>query len=321
MDPTVSRAHELLVAAGHSVQVEGPADFIIDGRAFDVKVRRHPTPSDLRRERRRLEIRRPDASLAYVVSRASAALAETARDLPGTYLLAVEEELIVTAGTTERVRDEQARPRLAGSTRNAWGRFAVMRALIQRPGQHRQTDLATATGISQAAVSKALRALGPIADEARIGSRAAAEHIWRDFLDLYPGPQGVTTTWYSLDPPAQQAAIVQARHPEVLASGDAGADDLAPWRLVQHAVLYSTTGLNLADLEFAEADPGNSTLSLTVPADPTIFATARSWNRGRPGVAPMADPALVAWDVKHLGGPDADGAIDKLRARVFDTWQ
>lgn len=320
MEFTLSRAHELLVAAGRSVQVAGPDELVVDGRHVRVKLRRHPTPSDLRRERERLDRGRREFELVYVVPRISPALAQAANELSGVTLVSVDERAVLTSGEMRRVADETGTKPGSSPTRHAWGRFAMMRALIQHPGRHRQVDLAGATGISQAAVSKTLRALGPVAEETRAGSREAAEKLWLDFLEHYPGPQGVTTTWYSLDQPTRQAATVQASHPDVLISGDAGADEIAPWRVVRRAIVYAPTGLDLADLGFADADTADSTLAVTVPADPTLFATARAWRLAHPAGPPTADPAIVAWDVNVIGGPDAADAMDKLKEQVFASW-
>lgn len=320
MEFTVSRAHELLVSSGRSVQVVGPDELVVDGRHFRVRLRRQPTPSDLRRERERLDRDRRELELAYVVPRISPALASTAYDLHGVMLVAIDELVVLAGGEARRTADDFAASPVAITARRPWGRFAVMRTLIQHRGRQRQVDLATAAGISQAAVSKALRALGPVAEEVRAGSKGAAEALWADFLEHYPGPQGVTTSWYSLDPPARQAAIVQAAHTEVLISGDVGADAIAPWRVVQRAALYAPTGVDLAALGFAEADSADSTLTVTVPADPTLFATARAWRLAQPTGLSTADPAIVAWDVNLNGGVDAAEAIDKLKAQVFATW-
>lgn len=50
------------------------------------------------------------------------------------------------------------------------------------------------------------------------------------------------------------------------------------------ARVYSHTGLDLASLGFAEASPDEATLTLVVPADPTIWATSAACaeHRGAP---------------------------------------
>ncbi len=254
----------------------------------------------------------------YVVPRISPALAAAAAALPDVLVVGVDDGVIIEDGQSRRANSDPSELAPSSPPRYAWGRFAVMRALVQHPGR-RQVDLAAITGVSQAAVSKALGTIGSVAIDARAGSRQAAERLWDRFLAEYPGPRGITTNWYSLDPPTHQSAQVQARHPEALISGDAGADELAPWRAVRRAKMYAATGLELAELGFAEADPADATLAMTVPDDHTVFATARAWHRN-PRAALTADPMIVAWDVSRIGGADADEAAAKLRALAFEAW-
>jgi hypothetical protein len=65
----LERAHDLLAAAGMSVRVAGSTALVIDGRAYEVKVRARPSPSDLRREHERLARRRPAPRLMHVAPR------------------------------------------------------------------------------------------------------------------------------------------------------------------------------------------------------------------------------------------------------------
>jgi hypothetical protein len=319
MELSASLARDLLVETGRSVQIAGADELIVDNRPFSVRLRNRPTPSDLRREFVRHSQRRPDRGLMYVVSRVSPALNAAARELPSVTLLGIDDRVMIAAGQALPISDHVAPGTPTTATRQPWGRFAVMRALVLLPARPRQTELAAATGISQAAVSKALRALGPVAAEARAGSRHAAQTLWRDFMMEYPGPRGITTNWYSLDPPTRQAEIVQARYPNTLLSGDAGADLLAPWRVVRRAIVYTRVGSDLADLGFAEADAADATLAVAVPADHTVFATAGAWNAAQGGT-PVADPLMMAHDVRSIGGPDAEEAIEKIKERVLTLW-
>lgn len=316
----MDRAYDLLLDSGMPVRVVSSAMLAIGARSYEVRARLRPTPYDLRREHERLARRSPNTSLAYVVPRISPALAETAAELADVAVLGVEDLVLIASGETTPLGAMATPISAARSPRRAWGRFAVMRALVQHPGPHRQSELAAIAGISQAAVSKAVKALGTTAADARQGSRDAAEELWERFLTDYPGPHGITAHWYSLDPVAQQAAQVQERYPDVLVSADAGADRLAPWRAVRHAVVYSNAGIDLAELGFAEADPEDSTLSVVVPADHTIVSTARAWQYPPDGLH-TADPLIVAWDVRRSGGADAEDAVARLKARVFDAWR
>jgi len=85
------------------------------------------------------------------------------------------------------------------------------------------------------------------------------------------------------------------------------------------AVVYARTGLDLARVGFSETTPENATLEYVVPADPTIWSTARAWTSAVSGWT--ADPVLAAWDVQRTGGPDAADAADaveRIRRTVLD---
>ncbi|MBM7505911.1 hypothetical protein ACFPER_02260 [Agromyces aurantiacus] len=144
------------------------------------------------------------------------------------------------------------------------------------------------------------------------------------FLAQYPGPRGITTNWYSLDPVITQAneiarGVDDAR---VLVSGDAGAgagaDLIAPWRKPTRAIVYGRTGLDLTANGFAESDPERATLEYTVPADPTIWATATAFALS---ASPRTvDPLICAHDVRRIGGPDADDAVEHLLESIERDW-
>ena len=116
----------------------------------------------------------------------------------------------------------------------------------------------------------------------------------------------------------RQAQTVQdaAAELDVIVSGDPAADLLAPWRVARRAVVYARTGLDLARLGFSETTPENATLEYVVPADPTIWSTARAWTSAVSGWT--ADPVLVAWDVQRTGGADAADAVERIRRTVLD---
>ena len=139
------------------------------------------------------------------------------------------------------------------------------------------------------------------------------EALWEQFLAEYPGPQGITSYWLGLDSVIRQAQAARdaAAELDVLLSGDPAADLIAPWRMGRRAVLYAQTGLDLAQFGFSETTRENATLECVVPADPTIWSTARAWASTASGWT--ADPLLVAWDVQRTEGPDAADAVEKIR--------
>ena len=197
--------------------------------------------------------------------------------------------------------------------RQPWGRLAVCRALVRTARPRSQSELAAECGITQAGVSQALRALGSEIRRTSAGWFVDdIDAMWNRFLNEYPGPHGITRSWFGLDAAVAQAT--KAARDGTIMSGDTAADEWAPWRVPGRAVFYSREGADLSRLGFSETSAERSTLDWVVPGDPTIWATAKAWSRAAPTPTPLADPLIVAWDVLRIGGPDAEDAVDRLRA-------
>jgi len=216
-----------------------------------------------------------------------------------------------------------ASPRNRG--RPAYGTFAVARRLLDgRPIT--QGELVLETGLSQPRVSQVLTDLarrGLVArwSEEQGGSWFASD--WDGFLnwwlETYPGPGGVATSWFGLRPVREQAvaaiAAVRAVGGRGVMSGDVAADELAPWRLPHSALVYvdlrTARNLDLAGVlarsGLTPAGVDQATLEIRFPADPAV------WGDDVDAPLPVADPVQVLWDVQRSGGPDADQAEAKLR--------
>ncbi len=256
---------------------------------------------------------------------ATAGLAEAASLDPTVSVVSVQDRVVFLAG--ERVEYGLLRG-LAPSRRPApargrvaWGRFALFRVLLRTPRPRTQIDLATECGVSQVAISNALRALDTAVTRETGGWHALRpDALWEQFLTKYPGPQGITSYWMGLGSITRQAQAAQdaAAELDVLLSGDPAADLIAPWRMGRRAVVYAQTGLDLAQFGFSETTRENATLECVVPADPTIWSTARAWTSTGSGW--IADPVLVAWDVQRTGGPDAADAVERIRRAVLAGW-
>ncbi|WP_188744814.1 hypothetical protein [Agromyces bauzanensis] len=320
MDVTTDAAIDLLQRAGTAVRVESVGDLDLDGIPVEVKVRTRPTPSDLRRELSRRRHRGATGKLAYVVPRATPSLVSVAVQEPTVVLIGVDDATLVNDGTLVRLGNSLVAERRPAPARVAWGRFALIRSLLRTPEPRTQRQLASESGITQAAVSKGLHEIGEAALAARRGSLPAAELLWARFLEEYPGARGIRSHWYSLDSPVRQVELVQRAYPGTLVSGDTGADRIAPWRVVTGARVYSHAGLDLASLGFAEASPDEATLTLVVPADPTIWATSAAWVEARTAPAGTADPLIIAHDVMRTGGSDVADAVERLHDQVFEAW-
>ncbi|TDW28902.1 hypothetical protein [Cryobacterium psychrophilum] len=328
---TASEGIDLLSALGVNVIVRD-ADTVtlgLDGRRTiaRVHVRRSP-PSrwDIRRDvdSNRARDAHPGI-LLYVVPKATAALADRAVADPTIAVVSVQDRVVILRG--KRMEEElpgvlAARQGAAPTQgRVAWGRYALLRVLLRTPRPRTQMDLAAECGVSQVTISNSLRTLDTAVVRDEGGWRALRpETLWSQFLAEYPGPQGITSYWLGLDPIVRQAKAVRDASAAVdgLVSGDPAADTIAPWRVGSRAVVYARTGLDLARLGFSETTRENATLDYVVPADPTIWSTARAWS----STAPVwtTDPVLVAWDVQRTGGPDAADAVERIRRTVLAGW-
>jgi hypothetical protein len=226
------------------------------------------------------------------------------------------------AETPERLRRRPGRV--------PWGTFALVRRLVERPYASQQ-QLAALSGISQPRASQTLRALM----DRRLVTRTAAgwairqvDEIVQWWLDSYPGPGGISTYWYGLDQPLEQArnvvGLLDARLrplspelPVALVSGDVAADFIAPWRSPSRAVIYARNGLDLTEAGLTPAGINQATLELILPQDPGLWPTsdlARQIQRG----LPLADPLQVLWDLRRSPGSDTDEAVARLRQTLSD---
>lgn len=207
-----------------------------------------------------------------------------------------------------------------------WRTYALVRRMFT-VGPFTQVELARAAGVTQPLVSQTLTRLrtqglvervttssGP---RWRVVDRRALVNWW---LNTYPGPGGITTYWFGLAAPVEQARTaidqLQATGP-VAVSGDVAADLIAPWRRPLRAVVYAAAGdghapldLSLAGLTPSGAD--EATLELIVPGDRSVFA-----NPVLPEPQlPLADGLQVAWDLRRAAGTDADQALAALLGRL-----
>ena len=189
------------------------------------------------------------------------------------------------------------------------------RALVLSPEPVHQQQLADSAAISQPAVAKYLKHLSDHVSRSTAGwklnDRRSLLELW---LASYQGPQGASTFWYSLDTlpdqarkAAEFAASVDA---DPLVSGDLAADFYSPWRLPDHVHLYVRQAVDLTDAGFTPATREDATLTLTIPQDPTLWATAR--DAGRTGELPFADPLVVLADLIRSDAADSREAVERF---------
>jgi hypothetical protein len=316
---------DLLRQAGISHAATSPTRMLIAGS--DVRVfspTTPPAPSVIERD---LETIRgsafPEDILLYVLSRAPESLRRRALEDSKIAYISTSDSTIVFQ-TKKHVVTNSADPTSPKLVRRpAWGRLAIARALLRTGRPQTQVEIAKAAGITQAAVSQALKALGDHVAR-NIGSDTGwlaknPDELFTYAVRDYPGPGGITTYWYGLDNLATQAELVldYAGPQVVLLAGDSAADQISPWRRMRRASVFSKTGFDLRPLGFAQTEPQNATLEFTVPADNTIWATAQSWYGE---TVTVTDPIIAAWTVRDIGGSDADEAETRLRGVVIRNW-
>lgn len=309
-----SRAVGMLRAAGLTVSVRDDSTLALskDGIITEVEMRSRRSATYEWDARRLLDT--TTRKVLVVVPRASRSLVTVAKGNPRLSVASLEDHRLLWQGAEiETVRAPSQTPRVA-SRRSPWGRWALMRVLALTDTPRSQVALSRDTDISQPGVSQSLASLGDLVVRERDGWRAADRSaLWDEFLADCAGPGGISTYWYGLDAITVQMEkaikVASETGVDALRSGDAAADELAPWRKPRSAVLYARTGLLLNKRGFAESAPDKATLEVVVPADRTVWATA-----GAQGVAGVVDPLVAAWDVLRTGGPDAPDAAARLKS-------
>ncbi|MBF4616408.1 MarR family transcriptional regulator [Curtobacterium sp. VKM Ac-1376] len=263
------------------------------------RTRRTPTPANVERELRQLLA---GERLLYAVARATPALQAAAAKDPRLIIVSDDDRTVWADKTPHSLEEDTAdAPSTVRKGPTPYGQFAVLRALITAAQPLTQRQLAAATGLTQPAVLNALRPQSDLIHREATGYVLTdPEGAWDRAIKV---PQkGITTYWRSERPLAEQA---QAVNTDALLSGDLAADRISGWRIPEHVTLYARAGVDLSRRRFALGSSDEYTLSLTIPADKTIWAT--SARAGRTG---LADPIIVARDVLATGttGDQAEAA-------------
>lgn len=290
-------------------------------RAYSIKASSTPpNPArvelDLHRSTRRSG---EDLRLLYVVPHLTVSLRATALRDRRVAVVATEDATVILDGT-EWQRTRRAPAPAAPRGRKPWGRMALLRVLIRSEQPRSQTALAREAGIAQQAVALALPVLAPLGVERGASGWVArdADALWDRFMAEYPGPSGLSRRWTgaaSLDVQVERATeLARAAGTLTLLSGDLAADQQAPFRRPLSAAVFASADINLS-ARSTLVDDGDETLTVIVPADPTVFATAHAWSGGQQAL--LTDPVLTAWVVAHSRGADRDEAVAHLRHTVL----
>ena len=307
-----------LAAAGLSAWPDSAGSFLTDGgeRLFVTARSRPHTPNDIERDLLRAG---PDKMLYHVRT-----LTPSVRDA-----VRRDRRLVVFVSDTgalwldgeERGPRRDRKPSVPRG-RKPFTQYALVRSLLLDPRPRRQVDFARETGSSQPAVSTALKGLETGVEHRRAGTVTTDwAALWDFYSDRYPGTGGITTYWWHDAPLDDQIGRLTThaarRGITCLVSGDLGARRVAPWRQPEHATLYLAAGVDPGQAGFALAGPDDHTLSITVPEDTTVFATAAAHGM----VAGHADPVLIAYDVERAGTTGDQGeAAGRVRDRVRSLW-
>ena len=81
--------------------------------------------------------------------------------------------------------------------------------------------------------------------------------------------------------------------------------------LPTRALLYTDRFVDLTATGFSPATEADHTLAVQIPADPTLWHTAKI---SEPVL--LADPLITAGDVLRIDGPDATEAADRVLATI-----
>ena len=201
----------------------------------------------------------------------------------------------------------------AAAERNQHRRAAERVCILTRE-RLRQVDVATAVAVTQQAVSKMTKK-EPL-PETPMTEAARRELLTK--LSLVPADDGlIETYWYGIDPVVEQVRSAIRLGAEltvrILASGDVAADVLQPWRVPTRGLVYAEELVDLSDFGLVEATAQESTLTVRVPADPTLWTTAAWWRQVSDSQSDIAtvDPVVVLQDL-NAGADLGDGAPQRL---------
>lgn len=261
-----------------------------------------------------------NARILIVTAKPTAALSDAASTNKLDLISLTPPSVMIDGTELLERRDDSAAPVRNPHGRTPWGRLALFRALALADEPLTQQQLADHAGISQPAVNKHLKMLASFVDREPSGWKAhnvAALIDW--WVNHYPGPGGVSSYWYSLKPPAEQARMAadfaRALGASPLVSGDAAADVYAPWRLPDTVHLYLREAVDFTGAGFSPASKDEASMIATVPEDHTLWFTALM--ASVTANLPLADPLVTLRDVLAGGAVDSDEAAEHLRDAIL----
>jgi hypothetical protein len=300
---------DVLRSLSVKVQIVSPRQLKVDGNELQLHLRqRVPSPAELERQ--------SIPNSIYFVSHLTPGLRRFAKQNKTVSLVATKTKEVWLFGTNRNQPEAETKAKLP-SSRAPWAKFALLRSFALNPRPRTQADLAESLGITQAAVSQNLATLKDLVEKTSTGWRAQEfDLVLSEYLESYPAHSGIERYWFGIEPVGQQVSKVLSERPEAVLSGDFAADLLAPWRMPNFAVFYSRSGLNLQELGFIETTQDRATLVEITPLDQTIWQLAKE-HKGRL----LADPLIVAHDMKRSKGVDTPEAIEHLVEKLRKDFQ
>jgi hypothetical protein len=296
-----------LRAAGIHAVAETPRLLVTSDNQRIRMANRNPTPSNIDMEMRNLET---GERLLIQVKRLTDTL--RARAEHDKRLIVTDGALLLIDGKLEPETEEKAHEKPKRGPK-PFGQFAVARALLARsydPTPLVQAELAERAGIKQPAVSEALKKLDQFVERTRVGWRPVNRTGLFDYAATkYPGAGGITTYWWHAEDVHTQVNLLLPHVEDPLVGGDLAAAGASGWRKPEHALMYLHTGIDPTQHGFVAGTRDDHTLELVVPADKTLWATARAFLTDR-----RTDPVITYYDVLRTGTTgDQQEAAEHLR--------
>lgn len=214
----------------------------------------------------------------------------------------------------------------ASTPRGAPAELDLIRVLVTEPrSQWTQVELAERLGITQSAVSQALKRLKSkrlVTPDGGLANLSEAIDWW---VGHYVLPtESIETHWYSLDDPwtTTEHLLAAVGPRDVHVSGPVAADAFEPWLPPDRSVIYTPSGGWLPNSLTRVDDALDAVVTVVVvDVDAVAWrcASAAHAQSPRKTDVTLAHPLQVLWDLKRLPTDDPtrrDEASARLRARI-----
>lgn len=204
----------------------------------------------------------------------------------------------------------------------------VMQELLWR-GTVTQSELTSATGLSQARVSQVLNKLAKQPWLTAAGGRPVRWRVTNvndlvdHWLTIYRPTKSVATFWYSLESLQNQVqAAIRSVGPSAWVSGGMAADALVPWSVPQSALIYTSSMQDLSRSGLVPSQVGEASLQLVitqdlaVPPSDSAKRVIKALSSTEPAF-PVADPLVVLWDLDRSRDVDAHQSAQRFREALL----